>query len=582
MIWRRCKRSALALIPAAWLAACGGRPAGLLLPAGPTLASYFPAFAVAGSGGLQIVLGGTGFGSGTVARWNGAARPTQVGNANQLTMTVSAADLAAPGTAMLTVADGAGAISNALAFGIASPAAAGAGVILLVSAAMDGGGANGDSLFPPALSASARYIAFQSNATNLVPGAASGFYDIYVRDTCIGAPTGCVPSTVRASVATDGTLANGNSRAPSISGGGRFVAFDSSATNLVPNDTWTNGNADIFLRDTCIGAPTGCAPSTTRLSVTPTGAQANGESENPRVSADGRYIAFDSGASDLVAGDVNGWPDVFVRDTCWGAAGACSPATSLTSLATSGTQGDADSFEQIITPDGRFVAFESYADNLVPGDTNGNPDIFVRDTCTGAPAGCTPTTFLASLTSAGGLSQGQLTYNVVPSLSANGRFVAFASMAGDLVPGDTNQRADVFLRDTCVNAPAGCAPTTTRVSIGNDGAQGNDGSSDQSISADGRLVALASLATNLVPADTEPPMASKDIFVRDTCFGAPAGCSPSTVRVSVAASGKESNGVSDDPVLSADGHYVAFVSNATNLAPGANGHGLIFLAKTGF
>lgn len=571
-------------LAAVCLAGCGGRPApSPPPPAGPTLDSYFPAFAVAGSARMQIVLGGTGFGPGSLALWNGAERPTQVGNANQLTMTVSAGDLAAPGTVSLTVSDASGAVSNALRFGIASPAAATAGVALLVSAAVNGSGADDDSVFPPSLSATARYIAFQSNATNLVAGPASGFGDIYVRDTCLGAPAGCVPSTIRASVATDGTLANGNSRAPSISGDGRYVAFDSSATNLVANDTWANGNADIFLRDTCIGAPAGCVPTTVRLSVTPTGTQANGQSRGATIGATGRYVVFGSAATDLTgAPDTNNWPDLFMRDTCLEAPAPCSPATMRVSLTATGAQADQSSLAQTMTPDGRFVAFESYADNLVPGDNNAQPDIFVRDTCTGAPAGCAPTTIVASLTSGGKFSQGQLTYNVVPSLSANGRFVAFASMAGDLVPGDTNQRADVFLRDTCVGAPAGCAPATTRVSIGNDGSQGNDGSSDQSISADGRFVAFSSLATNLVPADTEPAMASKDIFVRDTCFGAPAGCLPSTVRISVSASGKESNGISDFPVISADGHWVAFLSNATNLAPGANGHGLIFLAKTGF
>src|SRR2546426_1935359 len=127
---------------------------------------------------------------------------------------------------------------------------------------------------PPVISADGRFVAFDSDASNLVAGDTNGSRDVFVRDTCFGAPAGCTPSTTRVSVATDGTQANSPSGIPSVSADGRFVAFISAATNLVPGDT--NGFVDIFVRDTCFGAPTGCTPSTIRVSVASDGTQANG------------------------------------------------------------------------------------------------------------------------------------------------------------------------------------------------------------------------------------------------------------------------------------------------------------------
>jgi hypothetical protein len=145
---------------------------------------------------------------------------------------------------------------------------------------------------------------------------------------------------------------------------------------------------------------------------------------------------------------------------------------------------------------------------------------------------------------------------------------------------------NIYVRDTCAGAPSGCTPTTSLVSLGNDGSAGNSSSGNQGMSADGRFVAFASLASNLVPGDSETAGGFKDIFVRDTCFGVASGCNPSTVRVSVTNTpnpATQANDISDYPAISGDGHYAVFLSAATNLVPGGtNGHGMVFLAKTGF
>src|SRR3990172_1303797 len=168
------------------------------------------------------------------------------------------------------------------------------------------------------------------------------------------------------------------------------------------------------------------------------------------------------------------------------------------SLNSGGVEGDNFSVNPAVSPGGRFVAFESDSIGLVPGDPNAARDIFVRDSCRGAPSGCTPSTIRVSRSSAGAQAN---SYNLSPAISADGRFVAFESEATNLVIGDTNERRDVFLRDTCAGASPGCTPGTTRVSVASSGAQSNEGSGQSSISADGRYVVFQSGATNF-PGDT--------------------------------------------------------------------------------
>src|SRR5262245_58812866 len=212
----------------------------------------------------------------------------------------------------------------------------------------------------PSISADGRYLAFESMASNLVPGDTNGYWDVFVRDMQTGAIT--VVST-----GAGGNQGNNGSISPSISADGRYVAFRSYANNLVPGDT---GTPDVFVRDLQTGAIT-C------VSTDASGNQGNSESDNPYISADGRYVAFESIASNLVPGDTNGTSDVFVRDLQTG-------AITRVSTDASGNQGNSVSYSPCLSADGRYVAFYSNAFKLVPGDTNGTADVFVRDLQTGS------------------------------------------------------------------------------------------------------------------------------------------------------------------------------------------------------
>jgi Tol biopolymer transport system component len=351
------------------------------------------------------------------------------------------------------------------------------------------------------------------------------------------------PSTTRVSVDSAGAQANGRSDGrPAISRDGRFVAFGSSAANLVPGDT--NGRGDVFVHDRQ-------SRTTTRVSVDGSGAQANEQSWRPAISADGRLVAFASRASNLVAGDTNGAADIFVHDRL-------TRATTRVSVSSGGAQGTGESADPSLSADGRSVAFVSFSSNLVPGDTNRWEDVFVHDRAT-------RTTRRVSVGSAG--TQGN-SFSIEPSISGDGSFIAFRSDASNLVPGDTNQGHDVFIRDLR-------RQSTTRVSISNEGAQASCGrvyesqcSWDPSLSADGRLVAFTAGAPNLVARDTNE---DDDVFVRDRLGG-------TTTRVSVSSSGAQGDWSSNEPAISAEGRFVAFTSRASNLvAGGANDWDDIFV-----
>jgi len=550
-------------------------------------------YAIAGQGSFMLLVDGTGFTSSSVVEWNGSPLPTQFGDITDLADTASSALIATPGAAAITVVDS-GNRSGAVAFAIASPAAATAGAVALITAAPDGSPADGDSYVSPSISATGRYVAFQDDATNLVPGVSSNQYaQIYERDTCIGAPPGCAPAITRITVTYDGSPVNANSRDSAISADGRYVAFDSSATNILPNSGICGqqaGYACVFLRDTCVAAPSGCTPSTIPVSVNTQGTIALGAV--PEMTPEGRFVSFVSDALSLGIGST-GDDDVFLRDTCNGAASGCAPSTTLMSPTSSGSPGNSPSEFPAISTTGRFVAFLSWATNMVPNETV-TPGWFWRDTCLGAPSGCSPSTIRADVTTSGGQPNRSAFFGSFPAITADGRFVAFGSTASNLVPAQT--LGGVFLRDTCTGAPAGCTPTTSLVSLTNTGAPENNGGggspgnqTNVSISTDGRFVSFGSIATNLTPDDTFPEGGWEDIFVRDTCFGVASGCTSSTVRVSVptlsnAVTLGSANAISNSNAMSSDGHYVVFISAATNMLPGVtgNGHAMVFLAKTGF
>lgn len=266
----------------------------------------------------------------------------------------------------------------------------------------------------PAISADGRHVAFASWASNLVPNDTNGGWDCFVHDRQTG-------QTVRISVDSAGLQCNGESIDPVLSADGRFVAFVSDGANLVPGDT--NDRHDVFVHDRHTG-------QTRRVSVSTSGAQGNADSEFPSISADGRFVVFESGATNLVSGDTNGYLDVFVHDRA-------TLQTSRISVNSAGVQGNGRSNSRSISADGRFVAFASYAPNLVPGDANGHRDAFVHDRWLDQ-------TFRVSVSSAGGESNDA---SWLPSISADGGCVTFLSSARNLVPGDRNAAKDVFVRD---------------------------------------------------------------------------------------------------------------------------------------
>jgi len=340
----------------------------------------------------------------------------------------------------------------------------------------------------------------------------------------------------RISVGTDGTEGDEDSTSLDISFDGRFVVFYSEASNLVAGDT--NDADDIFVHDRLTG-------TTVLASVNSGGIPGNDESEYAAISADGSCVAIFSHATNLVRGDTNGTGDIFVRDLRAG-------RTERVSVASSGEEANALSpFFFDISGDGRFVAFGSYATNLVTGDSNDAADVFVRDRGAGR-------TIRVSVASDGGQGDRE---SARPSLSLDGRYVAFASLAANLVPGDTNRSWDVFVHDIVTR-------TTSRVSLASDGAQGNSGSTDPSISADGRYVAFQSAASNLVDSDANGTF---DIFVHDRTTGR-------TRIASVSTDGVQVNGYTTYPKISGDGRFVVFRSHADNLVPGdTNANPDIFL-----
>ena len=393
------------------------------------------------------------------------------------------------------------------------------------------GGAQGDATSgDPVITSDARYVFFYSSATNLVAGDTNLVRDVFVRDLQTS-------STQRVSVSSGGAEGNGLSSGPAISPDGRYVAFYSDATNLVAGDT--NLVRDAFLRDRQTG-------TTTRVSVSTGGVQGDALSSEPVVSADGRFVAFYSSATNLVPGDNNLVRDVFVRDLQ-------TNTTARVSVSTGGAEGNALSSGPKISADGRYVAFYSDASNLVPGDTNLMRDVFVRDMQLN-------TTTRISVSSTGDEGSDS---SSGPAVSSDGRYIAFYSDASNLVSGDTNLFRDTFVRDTQTN-------TTTRVSVSSAGAQSNDLSSDPAISATGRYVVFYSDATNLVSGDTN---LFRDVFVRDRQVN-------KTRRLSVSTSGTQGNELSslgEGLVITPDGRFVVFYSDASNLVGGDSN-----LARDGF
>lgn len=331
------------------------------------------------------------------------------------------------------------------------------------------------------------------------------------------------PTTRLVSKNSEEYAADAQSQDPAVSETGRYIAFTSDANNLSLEDN--NAVLNVFVHDRETGR-------TALISRTSAGVGADGESRNPSISANGRYVAFQSAADNLSDRDDDPGRDVFVHDRATG-------RTELVSRSTAGAGGDAESLLPSISADGRFVAFQSDADNLSGADDNGVTNIFVRDREKRK-------TILVSRTSRGAAADGS---SGAPSISANGRYVAFQSQADNLSGADNDAFVNIFVRDLE-------RKRTMLVSRTSHGAGANDLSIAPSISASGRFVAFTSGADNLSSADND---AFGNIFVRDLER-------KKTILISRASDGEAASASSGVPSISASGRYVAFRSGADNLS----------------
>ncbi len=331
------------------------------------------------------------------------------------------------------------------------------------------------------------------------------------------------------SLAYDGTESNGTSTRPVVSADGRFVAFHSGATNLVDDDT--NARNDVFVYDRMTG-------DTTLVSVSSTGQQGAENAGYPSISDDGRFIVFNAKDS-LVPEDTNGLQDIYLSEWQIG-------EISLITNVSEGDSGDYGAITPVISGNGQFITFVSYDNNLVPDDTNGVRDIFVHDLQTGETKKISEG---YNGEQANGLSRS-------PTISADGQYIVFSSIADNLVLNDTNDTWDIFVYSQQTGE-------IKRVSVNSEGEQANNASKyrSTSISDDGQYITYASQASNLVSNDINGNIS--DIFIYDQQTG-------ETDLISVSSTGEQADHHSYYSAISGDGRYITFSSGADNLDPECN------------
>jgi hypothetical protein len=506
-------------------------------------------------------------------------------SASRLTLQISAADIAIPGSVQVRVQlpSQSNDLSNVVTF-VINPGPAGGAQVISIGA--NGAPPNGDSR-DPVLSFRGRFVAFASDATNLVAPNAK-FPQGYVRDTCLGADF-CTPSTLLVSAITGGTASSpteGNAQGgatpsigtqfflpPTLLAGqppeGRFIGFLSTATNLLtPNTT----SAQAYVRDTCLGAgvPPMCTPATALASVTQSGGEPNGAASAFMLASNSCNATFVSAATDVESGVTI--PNEIYLTSCSsvakGPAGGFTTSATPVSSSTSGVPGDHGGGQPAVSSNGRFVAFASTSTNLTSTSNRGVQQIYLRDTCTLAPSGCAPSTTIVSVDSSGTPFAGS---SSLPAISDDGRFVVFSTQVA-LPTGST-----VSLHDTCNSSggpAANCVPATADISVaaGGGAANGPSSSTSHAIDGSGRFVVFSSSATNLV-AGANP---AAQVFVRDTCkssSGSVSGCTPQTVLVSIDSKGNPTGGAG--AAISDDGHFAAFQATIVGLQQ-------ILLGATGF
>jgi Tol biopolymer transport system component len=576
-------------------------------PNTPLISSISPTSTNLGNQPVTITVNGSNFQASSVIAFNGAPLcPTWVISPTQLVAQIGPEYLTAASLASISVYTPTGGGGNLYSPGVGFTVGTVTGNNMtfpqVVSVSALGGASDGPSE-APAMSWDGRYVAFYSQAKNLVSEGASG--NIFVRDTCLN-DASCVPQTTAVDLAPDGAAANGKvGRQVALSGDGRYVAFISRATNLGSGGAATSGFTELYVRDLCTNAGSGCSPHTDLVSVGLDGAASNGPATRPSLSGDGRFVAFESSATNLVSGVAQAQPQVYVRDTCTGATAAksCVPQTYAVAMDEQDRVAFGQGTRPMISATGRYVAFEAWtggeaAQAGVPSASE-SAEVVIADTCLGAevPAGCHPVSTRASLTSDGATISGS---NFSPSISANGRYVAFESQpvntpAAAGTSGTTTNASRIYVRDTCNGATAGCVPSTAQVAAEMlTAASGRTEVYSPSLSPSGRYVSyLASSPSS--GASTEGV-----IQVRDLCYGAGKSCAARAYAVDDTSNNcstgcqtatcppvpSSSIGATADkytPIpLSANGRFAAFYAPESMPAQPSNGIGDIFMTITPF
>jgi hypothetical protein len=519
----------------------------------PTITSVSPNSAVAGAAAFTLTVAGTNFLSSSAVQWNGSARPTMYVSSTQVQAQISAADVSAVGSVNVTVVNPApgGGTSGAAPFTVTS-----IGITQTISAGANGATPNANS-HQAALNFNGRFVAFGSEATNLITpntmfseaylrdtcvgasgctpstvlvsaitgtstegnamgGAGSSiskdgrfvgfsstatnlvspntnFPQYYMRDTCAGAPAGCVPATVLASVTQNGLEPAAEALDSTLASNSCNVAFSSTAVNVVSAVAIAN---EIYLSS--------CSPNnlatgfsnTILVSADNAGIPGDKGAQQPAISLDGRFVAFSSLSTNLpgAVGGLGSAPSVYVRDTCTGATGCLAPSTAIVSI--DGAGNPTVGGNPAISDDGRFIVFDA-ATSVLGGSGFLINGVFIRDTCnssSGPVTGCVPSTVNVSVIPAGAIANGS-SNSVRQAISSDGRFVVFDSSATNLVTPPTTGN-QVFVRDTCrssAGAVAGCTPKTVLVSVDSKGnAIGGTGAA---ISGDGHFVAFENETT---------------------------------------------------------------------------------------
>jgi Tol biopolymer transport system component len=572
-------------------------------PNTPLISSISPTSTPIGNQPVTITVNGTNFQPSSVIAFNGAPLcPTWVVSSTQLVAQIGADYLATSSLASISVYTPTGGGGNLFSPGVAFTVGTVSGNSMsfpqVVSVSAVGGASDGPSE-APSMSANGRYVAFYSQAKNLVAEGAAG--NIFVRDTCLNEAS-CVPQTTAVDLAPDGTAANGKvGRQVSLSSDGRYVAFISRATNLASGGAGSSGFTELYVRDLCTSAGSSCTPHTDLVSLGVDGAAANGPVTRPSLSSDGRYVAFESSATNL-AGGVSG-PQIYVRDTCSGvtASKSCAPQTVAVAMDEQDRAAFAQGARPVISATGRYVAFEAWtggeaAQGGVAG-ANESAEVVMADTCLGVEvqSACKPTSTRVSLATDGAVISGS---NFSPSISASGRYVAFESQPVNAAAAGSSAVANasrIFVRDTCVGATSACSPSTAQIAAEPfTAASGRTEVYSPSLSASGRYISY------LASSPSSGSSTEGVIQVRDLCYGAGKACQTRAFAVDNAANNCSTGCQTTDcptqpttatgstadkytPIpLSANGRFATFYAPESMPAQPSNGIGDIFMTLTPF